>query len=272
MSSIQQMMIGSSGGGTTLMSALTTAALTTNLKLCLDAGDSASYDPGVQTDKWLDRSGGGYDFYRGSGTGSDAADPTFNGSGGVVNSYWSFDGGDYFTYDTTNETWMQTLHKNGAVFSAVWFYYKGATNNATIIGTNNTLNTGIELSTGGSIVQMVVLNAGALGVLVQSDAAITTNGWHMVGVSVTENGGASGAFFYVDGGYAQVSGVDTWNPNYTSPSAGNAGNTMTLCSLPATNFYPSANKLSCLAVWQGTALTKANMDTIWAAMRGKFGI
>lgn len=277
MSAIQQMMIGSSGGGTTLMSALTTAALTTNLKLCLDAGDSASYDPGVQTDKWLDRSGGGYDFYRGSGTGSDAADPTFNGSGGVTNSYWSFDGGDYFTYDTTNEAWMQTLHKNNAIFSLVAFYYQdGASDYISFLGNFGYAPavTGIHAYVDGSrAIRLEVGNAGATVIGVVTDAYLTTGAWHMVGISVNEATGAGGGFFYADGAYSQVAASDTFNSTYTAPAAGNASYTTQICS-DGNNAASAAvgQRLNSMAIWQGTALTKANMDTIFSAMRGRFSI
>ena len=269
MSAIQQMMVGSSRGGTTLMSALTTAALTTNLKLCLDAGDSASYDPGVQTDKWLDRSGGGYDFYRGLGTGVEVQDPTFNGGAGALESYWGFDGGDYFTYDTTNEAWMETLHKNGAIFSAVMFYYSSG--DAYLLGTDAFTGTGICINIDTAI-NVAVSNASTPVLEKSSDTELETGRWHMVGISITENGGASGGFFYADGDYSQVAASDTWNPNYTSPSAGAASNPMRVGLGIYAGKNDSGTRVSCLAVWQGTALTKANMDTIWSAMRGRFGI
>lgn len=269
MSAIQQMMVGSSRGGTTLMSALTTAALTTNLKLCLDAGDSASYDPGVQTDKWLDRSGGGYDFYRGLGTGVEVQDPTFNGGAGALESYWGFDGGDYFTYDTTNEAWMETLHKNAAVFSAVLFYY--AAGNAHMFATDTGTGTGVHVSADPQL-NIVVSNASSSCLTKQSDASVATSAWHMIGVSINENAGAAGGFFYIDGNYLQSGASDTWNPSYTSPATGSASNTMQLGLGSFANKNVSGTKISCQAIWQGTALTKANMDTIWAAMRGRFGL
>lgn len=273
MSAIQQMMVSGGLYGTTLISALTTASLTTNLKLCLDAGDSASYDPAIQTDKWLDRSGAGYDFFRGSGTGSDAEDPTFNGSGGSIASLWSFDGGDYFTYDTTNEAWMETLHKNGAVFSAVFFYVAPTTTSFLLSDGGIAASTGIGIHHTGSKTRFDVVNAGVSSFAVIGDTTITSLSPHMVGISINENGGAAGGFLYLDGSYNKVSAADTWNPNYTSPSAASSSYVMQLCANGiGSNRMGSNGKLYCLAVWQGTALTKANMDTIWTAMRGRFGI
>lgn len=268
MSASQQVMLGGGLYGKTLMQVLTDATLTTNLKLCLDAGDSASYDPAVQTDKWLDRSGGGYDFCLGSGTGVDASDPTFNGSAGSLQSYWSSDGGDRFTYDTTNETWMQSLHKNSAIFSCVFFVNSSASSEWPLFCTSDGGTTGILITLLFGRLYLSVLN-GTTTVL-SADAlntALSEDRYHMIGVSLNEATGAGGGFLYADGVYDQVGGSDTFNSTYTSPSAGNAG-------ITASCFYgaPTGSRIAAMAVWQGTALTKANMDTIWAAMRGRFGI
>lgn len=269
MSAIQQVMLGGALYGTTLMSALTTASLTTNLKLCLDAGDASSYDPAVQTDKWLDVAGSGYDFYRGIGTGSEVQDPTFTGVASSLQSYWAFDGADYFTYDTTNEAWMETLHKNAAVFSVVMFFYSPGTSFS--FSTDTGTGTGIYV-TSSSNIAVDVSNAGSSSFSKTSDAAVGASNWHMIGVSISENAGAAGGFFYKDGAYAQSGSSDTWNPNYTSPSAGSSSQPMRLGFGALADKNDSGTRLSSLAVWQGTALTKANMDTIWAAMRGRFGI
>ena len=85
------------------MNILTSNSLTTNLKLCLDAGDINSYSGSGQ--KWLDRSGLGHDFFLGVDGSANTDDPTFNGSPGNAssNEYFSVDGGDFFRYDSTGE-------------------------------------------------------------------------------------------------------------------------------------------------------------------------
>ena len=55
-------------------------SLNSNLVLCLDAGDANSYTSGQ---KWLDRSGNGYDFFLGTTDSVQASDPTFNGTPGI---------------------------------------------------------------------------------------------------------------------------------------------------------------------------------------------
>lgn len=103
---------GFGGGGTqTLRQILTQLGLTTSLNLCLDAGDLNSYPGSGQT--WSDVSGSGNHYYLGSGSGSDAADPTFNGTAGGLsqNEYFSHDGGDYFS-PVAATTFDDNWHKN----------------------------------------------------------------------------------------------------------------------------------------------------------------
>lgn len=265
------------GGATTLLTALQNAGLTTNLQLCLDAGDAASYTSGQS---WLDRSGGGYDFLLGATGGSEASDPTFTGTvGNPLNAYWSFDGGDYFTYDSANETWMQNLHKNNAAFSIVAFgvFIGNALSNAHICGTAGsvTTNTGIgwDLKGGGSNTLSFYANNGSGNALsITTDNVYSSSSIQMLGISINEASGAGGGFVYANGGYAQVSGANTFDATYSSPSAGSASFTMQIMA-GGNALSPAQNnaKLHCFGVWS-TALTKANMDSIWSRMRGRFSI
>jgi hypothetical protein len=118
-----------------LYSTIVKLGLSSNLQLCLDAGDAESYDGTSQ--KWLDRSGGGYDFFRGTDGTSQASDPTFNGTAGNVSSseYFSGDGADYFSYDSTIETWMQNLGKTGNSVTVFAHVYVPSNNRVTIFGT-----------------------------------------------------------------------------------------------------------------------------------------
>ena len=102
---------------------IVTAGLTSGLRVVLDAG---SADAG-SGQSWLDVSGNGVDFFRGADGNSSTDDPAYNGTLGNLSSseYYSYDGGDFFTYDSTNESWMQDMHKDNAEFSiAMWLYNK----------------------------------------------------------------------------------------------------------------------------------------------------
>lgn len=267
------------GGNLSIYDAIVAAGLTTNLKLCLDAGDAASYSSGQ---KWLDLSGNGHDFFRGATSGVDATDPTFNGVAGGLSAaeYFSFDGGDFFQYDTTNEAWMQTLHKDGAVFTilAVVYVVSGAEKNYFFI-TSGTDASGIGTYagiSGSGKITLFVPNGSVASINATSDGSLAT-GWHLVAISANENGGASAGFFYLDGAYAQKGSADTWNPAYASPSASSASATARIGSIPLVgsgfqDFNASTSRISGLAMWQGTALSKANLDTLWAMLRGRFAL
>lgn len=115
---------GGSGIPSTLYQILTDLSLTANLVVCLDAGDGACYDGSSQT--WTDRVGGN-NYFLGTTSGSDATDPTFNGSAGSASSgeYFSFDGGDFFKY-TAAHTFADTWHRNNGAFSILAVVYTGS--------------------------------------------------------------------------------------------------------------------------------------------------
>lgn len=257
----------------TLMQIITDLSLTTNLKLCLDAGDADSYNPAVQTAKWLDTSGNGCDFYRGTSTGGDGAEPTFNGSAGGLssNEYFSFDGGDYFSYDSANEAWMNALHNDGAVWSVFCVFYPPHTTTAlTLFGTAGTAGSNygaalIRTSANGLVARYT--DTTTLAGASANSFATTANAWNVVGVGISENGGASGS------SYLTKNGSGTWDSSNTlaSPSSP-AGD----CTIGATsnksNIAETDTRLACLAVWEGTALTSTNLTALYDAIKGRFGL
>lgn len=256
---------GKSNYGTLLYDAIVAAGLTTNLQLCLDAGDILSW-PGSGL-KWLDRSGNGYDFFLGDDGTTNA--PSFVGAIGGRQSYWLFNGSTYFTYDTTNETWMQNLHKNNAVFSCIDFGYSTDASEPIMWG-DSAGTTGIYKRT---TRVAVVSNATATVLSKTATTTVTLSSWNMSGLSLTEATGAGGGFMYMNGAYNQVAGSDTFDSTYSSPAAGDASYTMQIGTIGNNNTISPANtRISCLAIWGGTAISKANMDTLWTAMRVRFGL
>lgn len=256
-----------------LFQELTDLGLTTNLKVCLDAGDLASY--GNQTDKWMDLSGNGYDFFKGSGTGADGGDPTFNGVTGnrSINEYFSSDGGDYFTYDTTNETWMQNLHKNGAIWSfCAWVYIPtGYAANHGLFGTSS--NAGTRTGIVAYIDQptnrqsVAVFNASAAVYTFAQAATITTNAWNFIGWSLDENAGGNNTSGITNGTTFDIA------TSYSSPSSGAASYPMQIGGL-GNNTRPLVNnaRMANFNVWEGTKLTASNFSDIYNRTKGKFGL
>lgn len=259
-----------SGGNQTLYQIISGLGLTTNLKLCLDAGDAASYDPAVQTAKWLDTSGNGYDFYRGDSTGGDAAEPTFSGSAGGLssNEYWSFDGGDWFSYDTTAETWMNNLHKDGAIstFFAV-LYTPSLTANLRIFNTRSGVASGVNFGqTTAGRAQMSSFNVSTAS-SITSTASLNLNAWNILSTSWNENGGANNKRVKLNFG-----AVELQTGGYTTPDTANASAPGIGADAAGGTKFANGTRLACLAVWEGTALTSTNLDDLHQAIRGRFGL
>lgn len=253
-----------------LYSAISSLGLTTNLKLCLDAGDANSYNPSVQTAKWLDVSGNGNDFFRGSSTAGDAAEPTFNGTAGGLSGeeYFSFDGGDYFVHDAANAAWMENIHKDNAIFTIFSVGYIVSTSTSFVISaTRSGSGAGftasfVRGSTGRPL--LFVANAGN-GVVLLQDSSLThsLSSWSAVGISVNE-GSASGVFTLNGSSQAFTS-------TYASPSTGNAAGTLTLgAEAGLTLLAPSGSRMSCLAMWEGTALTATNLTSLYSEISKRF--
>jgi len=268
------MAAGGSGGfgdADTLVQILTDLSLTTNLKLCLDAADGNSYTSG---EKWLDTSGGDYDFMLGTETGSPSSgdEPTFNGVADDKSSseYFSFDGGDLFKYDTSTETWMDALHEEAAVFTIFMVMWPNTATTHHMLGTgqrawargmrlnlNNTQGHSITVSKGSSPAVLSVVG----------DTGFTSGQWNMSAFVIDENGG-SVSFFWRDKAYNQVSASNTFDASYTSPSSGAAAYPMEIGGNGGDDKAPANTRIACVAIWQGTALTKANLDDIYDQLNG----
>lgn len=255
-----------------MLTTLRRLGLTEGLKLCLDAGDSNSW-PG-SGGKWLDRSGGGYDFFLGTDATAQTTDPTFNGAVGKRSSgeYFSFDGGDYFSYDTTNESWMKALHKAGAV-SFVALVYLGSDALCDIVATSaagaSYRGCTLYYSATNNKFQFTTYDTTPASVTIGSagpDISASLPGLFFVGLTTTIG---SGSAYTIN-----VNGVnysDAWGafaPSVTDPTYD-----MKIGSLAdANNKDPSGTRLHALSVWQGTALTADNLTAIWNSVRSKYGL
>lgn len=242
--------------------------LTSGLQLCLDAGDIDSY-PGSGI-KWLDTSGNGYDFNLGDGS-TATTYPTFNGSAGALskNEFFSFDGGDYFSYDSANETWMDQLHNDGAVVSFIivhaasptttilWFstcipsangfyFYTYDSNTAeTVIR-----NTGVSAAT-------TLLSAGWFHPTNESKFAIGGSSW-------SENGGTVREVMSRGVSFGPYS-ADNPQSNSNTPGAFTIG-----AQADKTSKAPSGSKIACLAMWTGVALSRQNLIDIYSLLAKRF--
>jgi hypothetical protein len=248
--------------------------LTSGLKLCLDAGDANSYSGSGQS--WLDTSGNGYDFFRGATSASAADDPTFNGTAGRRSSgeYWSFDGGDFFRYDSANETWMNNLHKDNAIFSAAaWVYVVNvaAGNDGSVFGTcDHAVTNGVKFILDENELPYIAVWSTTGSVLISgTGTSLGLNAWHFMSVSLDEAVGANGGRFVIDGT------TTTFTSTYTSPGTGAAGYTMEIGAggnAAAAGMMPSGTRMGMLAIWEGAVLTQTQLLALYQATRGRFGV
>ncbi|AZO62994.1 MAG: hypothetical protein E5Y51_17060 [Mesorhizobium sp.] len=244
--------------------------LLTGLKICLDAADGASLPAGSAS--WLDTSGNGYDFFRGSTSGSSTDDPTINGTtnGRSSSEYFSFDGGDFFRYDTTNEAWMQNLHKDNAKFS--YFGYNYFANVATASGifgdnVNAPGNIGCRLTlTASGVLGFNVSKTGASFALdFNSTLSPSANAWHAIGLSVDE--AATTGFMFLDGT------VQTFTSTYTTPSASNASQTFEIAARGSGDGkWANGGRMASFTMWEGAVLSQTDMANLFAITRGRYGI
>lgn len=238
------------------------------LQVCLDAGDASSYTSGQS---WLDRSGNGQDFFLGADGSATATDPTFNGVAGALSSaeYFSVDGGDYFRYDTSNPSWVDAMHKDNALFSfACWAMPQGAAANG-LFGTpgNNASNIGVQFlvnPANGNVTFQVANGTGSLALNAATNLGGVAGAWQFFALSVNE---AGNVIRYRNGTSASSSGA------YTSPSAAAATNVLEIGAM-GNGQAPIANtgRIAQAMFWGGVALSLANLNAIFNATRGRYGV
>ena len=268
--SIEMVYITSNGptGKKSVRQRITDLGLDTGLKLCLEAAYSASW-PGTGQ-KWLDISGGGYDFFLGSDAAASANDPSPPPAPNTLlrtspPGAWYFDGGDWFTYDSVNEPWMNAIHQNNAKFSLVFSIFVPALDTGVghyLMGnvTNGATDHGFQIrivSGKPSFLTCAALVGGALSFYNESTLAITAAGWHTLGLSVDEAAGT--LTWCLDDATQSVTGLA-----YTTPSAVAATYTTQIGavgngagSTGFTNWY-----LHAALAWQGVALSATNLSNI----------
>jgi len=250
-----------------LLNIVADLGLMTNLRLLLDSKDDSSYSSGQ---KWLDLSGGGYDFFVGADGTATTNDPTFTGQPGTPGCYWAMDGGDFFTYDSANELWMNNIHKDGAKFTILALAYLGAENSQGFVGTgvSGGGKVGFYFSTSsGGLVSFTVGNGAGAAINKTGPSILGTGQWILFSLSVDENGGATAGFF------GQNNSFSTFDPTYTSPSAAAATDVFGIGRRGASEGILSAGgRVAMVAAWEGVALTQAQIDSFYQAVRGIYGI
>lgn len=241
-----------------------------DLKLCLDAGVMSSYDGSAQS--WLDVSGNGYDFFRGASGASAGDDPTFNGVVGGLSGleFFSFDGGDYFTYHSANEAWMDNLHKASAKFTLLFIHYVPSLGGFRwLVGDyqNDLAKVGMQivLVTTDKVRISVSNGSGGAAVLTNDSSFSLAVGWHMTAISIDAAAGYGFSFDNV--------AYSPFTATYSSPSAGSAAHTLQLGAAGNNAApLPSASRLAAVAAWEGRALNLAEVTRLYQGIRQRFSL
>jgi hypothetical protein len=212
------------------------------------------------------------DWYRGSGSGVDGADPTFAGTAGsqAVGTYFSVNGSQYFVPVSAIPAWLKAIGKANAKFTfAGWLYVPSLTTgsifgNATgvtpLYGFQVLMNSGGHLefdcpdSTGsGNAVDII------------TTATFNTSAWNFFMVSV--NAAATTGFLQING--TQEAKTTT----YTSPTANDPTYTTEIMSGGQNNFpMPNNSRIAALAGWDQVSFTMAQGLALFNATRGRFGV
>lgn len=268
-------MFGGASARASLWDAITRAGLTANCRVCLDAGDALSYGGTGQI--WTDRSGN-QNFFLGANATPSTNDPTFNGTAGHlgVNEYFNYDGGDWFRVVGTQPSWVETLHKHNALFSFFSVIQKSTIDEVRMLGTDggdsNFIGMDFDTTSGERLRFGVTNGSGAAAFNTTSDSAVSLDKPTALAVSINEAGG-NVSFLWENGAHKMRSAANTFDAAYNSPSAGGASHIVEVGSRGGGTFPASDGvRIYAIAAWQGQALTKAQIDSIYLQVRDRWGL
>ena len=173
---------------------------------------------------------------------------------------------------------MNNIHKNNALFTMAMWIYSPASLSGGLAGSNASTFTKIGFNwegDGSRKVSLRVTSGGAEAMPAatsRGDTALNSSAWNFTAYSIDEATGAGGGFGYLNGAYNQVSGSDTFNATYSSPSGSSATHTMEILAHGNAQFpTQSGTRVAGFFFWD-TALTKAQLDGLWNRTKGRFGL
>ena len=275
-----------------LIDQITSAGLLADLVICLDAGDDNSYSGGSSQDwtsvaaDWTESGEGNLSapWRRGSGTGSDSADPTFNGTAGDTSSaeYFSFDGGDYFENPGTGLTDthpIQKIHNNNADFTIMFAVYPkdNSGSGVAIAGDGNSASNSIgyrlqyNLGSGSDSMGLVIFNLTYPGTAFNSSSGnvmgMAADTPIIMALSCDESISSRGLW------WSNGSLKATTTINYSSPNSNAASYNQKIGVEGAANqmFLPSGTRLYWFCLWD-TALSVVQMNALYAYTKVRLGL
>lgn len=257
-------------GNPSLYEIINGLGLTTNLKLCLDAGDAASYDPAVQTARWLDTSGNGNDVYRGTSAGGDANEPTFNGTAGgeSINEFFSCAVEDFFNSVVTAPTWVNQMSSSTAQFTIFLVFGISTSNSNTtrLMGNKNELNSTsrgwsleVPFAASNRKIRYLINNGTANQGVFTSATSFNTTNYNIVSVSADAN--TPSELININGT------AESFTNAFTNTSA--TGGVAFRIGSSALNV--NSKTYRCVAIWD-TPLTATNLADLYNGIKGRFGL
>ncbi len=258
----------------TLLEMITDAGLLTNLAICLDAADAASYDGTSQT--WFDVSGNNQNFYRGSGAGSQSSDPTFNGVAGnkSFNEYFSVDGGDFFQETANTHNFAESWHKDNAAFTFGFVLYAELAD--LVVGFPCPIFGNYDASSGPGVLiygrqstnELTFIAVDGTDPIMLIQAVKTTflsagRKWVCVIFSLDE---AAGNLLTKSSGAAPSlqTGVV-----YSTPSVLGTGEVYRIMSSPFADLWPTGVRLATMFAWN-RVLSSAELDAMYSALQQRY--
>jgi hypothetical protein len=253
-----------------------TLPVTSGLEFYLDASVAASVDVANQLWKNLVTSPASgaaqtdYDFQMGANTTSgDSDEPLHVGTpmSGHPFAYWNMGGDDGFIIPS-NTSFINSLHKDGATFTLIAvasLVLSGASSQRFLATSNGLSNRGIQFQIKSSqdSLQFVGTNGSSTTINTETDNPPTSGLTDMFGISVDENGGASGSFFYASGDYLVVGGSNTFDGAYSSPSSSNATRAAAHWGTSGAGGQARIGTRDSAFIAYNRALTKSEMDQLY---------
>lgn len=244
--------------------------------LCLDVGALNSWPGSGQ--KWLDQSGAGYDFFRGlNGTVEPDNDPAFTGTAGRQSDgeYWALDAGDVVLYDTTAESWMQSMHKPTAVWTVGgWLYCPTTLGSIKLLFSNSiSTNPSVDVrvtSSGGEDYMALLIGNNSGGSVVSasylSAGALTKSAWNYVAISYRAGSPNHDVRVTVNGASTDYNTANFNNPTSLDNGSANPGALAVNASAPAGYRYRGVH------VVNGLYLSTEQQREIFRRTRSKYGV
>jgi hypothetical protein len=262
-------MVGAGSAG--WYSSINQQGLGSGLKLCLDAADVASYSGSGQT--WSDQSGLAFDWYRGTGSGADAADPTFVGTAGsqAVGTYFGVNGSQWFSPVSAIPAWLKNIQKANAKFTFAGWIYVPTLTTGSIFGNGTGViplyGFQVFMNSGGHL-EFDCTNSGggpSSAIDIVTTATFNTSTWNFFMVSV--DAAATTGFLQING--TQEAKTTT----YSSPSTNDPTYATAIMAGGQNNFpMPNNSRVAALAGWDQLSFTTAQGLALFNATRSRFGV